>query len=144
VLNISNADNKQGAGWSTLANDCWVLGGIHAQLPFQLTSHPSSATIKNPNFVQGRSNENHMMRITARELLALTHFGYRKCINPNIDSQSRALGVKFEFRCFDKVKAGEATIASYLKLIRHQSQVMKRHGAVPVREHINQSLAINA
>lgn len=141
VLNIVNKAQLAGGGWSTLANDCWILGGIHAQLPFQLASHPVGETFKDPNYVDGKSNENHMMRITARELIGLTHFGYRVSTNPNIDTKSRALGVKYELVCFDKSKADEATIAGYLQVVRAQAQTMKDHGVMPVRKYVNQMWA---
>lgn len=136
VLNILNKYNKDGESWSTLVNDCWILGGIHAQLPFQLVSNPSSQTFKAPNYVEGITNEKYMMRVTGRELIGLAHFGYQGCVNPNIDSKSRELGVKYELRCFDKAKASQASLASYLKIVRHYAQVMKKHGAMPLRKDI--------
>ncbi|MFT5692362.1 MAG: hypothetical protein ACI92E_001694 [Oceanicoccus sp.] len=138
VLNIVKSVANPGRYWSTLANDCWILGGIHAHMPFQLVSHPARETIKDPNYVDGQSNENHMMRITARELIGLARFGYRTSTSPDIDSKSRALGVKYELYCFDKAKADEATIAKYLQVVRDQAQIMKNHGAMPVRKYINQ------
>lgn len=137
VLDIVNKSQTPGGNWSTLANDCWILGGIHAHLPFQLVSNPTGATIKNPNYVSGKSNESHMMRVTARELIGLTRFGYKACSNFDIDSKSRELGVKYELRCFNTSKAREASIAGYLKVVRSQAQMMINHGAMPVRKYIN-------
>ncbi|HEY7772513.1 MAG TPA: hypothetical protein VIC26_04995 [Marinagarivorans sp.] len=82
------------------------------------------------------TNEKYVMRVTARELIGLAHFGYQGCVNPNIDSKSRELGVKYELRCFDKAKASEATLASYLKIVRHYAQIMKKHGAMLLRKDI--------
>lgn len=138
VLNIVNKTKQLGRGWSTLANDCWILGGIHARLPFQLVSDPVGQTFKDPNYVDGKSNENHMMRVTARELIGLTHFGYRASSNPVIDIESRALGVKYELVCFDKAKADDASIAKYLQVVRSQALMMKDHGAMPVRQYVSQ------
>lgn len=55
--------------WSMLMNDAWVLGGLHSGTPFYLASPRTSQNLTgtNPDFP---------MTVTARELIAITQFGY--------------------------------------------------------------------
>lgn len=137
VLNILNQNKVAGEDWSILLNDCWILGGIHGHLPFQLASNPASEVFKSPTYQHNKTDVSRIMRVTGRELIGLTHFGYRACANPSIDSKSRALGIKFELRCFDKAKANDATIAEYLKVVKEYRNLMATKGAMPVRKKVS-------
>ena len=136
VLDIPIRDQSSGRNWTTLANDCWILGGIHAHLPFQLVSPPVKSTFINANFDPSVHDSTRLMRVTARELLGLAAFGYKSAVNQEIDSESRRLGVRYELRCYDTAKADQATIASYLQVVRRFTQAMLKDGAAPVAQEV--------
>lgn len=80
--------------WSIPLNDSWLMGGIHARLPFYLASPRTKANIVDPAFG---------FTVTGRELIGLTTFGYQ--VNPNT-----RLGEVFECKA-----AGKATSATFMQ-----------------------------
>jgi hypothetical protein len=81
--------------WSIPLNDAWLMGGIHAWLPFYLASPRTKENIVDPTFG---------FTVTGRELIGLMTFGYSR--NPNT-----RLGEVFE--CSNPAKARSATFTQY-------------------------------
>lgn len=81
---VLNSDN-----WTLLANDAWILGGLHSQTPFYLASTRNEANIRG-------NNPNHPMSVTGRELIGVMRHGYQvvqghptlgdvaRCNNPGV------------------------------------------------------------
>jgi hypothetical protein len=89
--------------WSPVVNDCWVLGGVHRQAPFQLISVRS---LKN---LWDFDRKDHV--VTAREILGLFHFGYSMTQGP----------ASLCFTCTDVAKADAATLQEYSSFMKHQA-----------------------
>ena len=81
--------------WSIPLNDSWLMGGIHAGLPFYVASPRTQGNILDPQWG---------ITVTGRELLGLTTFGYE--LNPNT-----TLGEVYE--CQNPAKASRATFMEY-------------------------------
>ena len=88
--------------WSLLANDAWVLGGIHARTEFHFAS-----PLRWENLWDERGRR---MTVTAREVIGITAFGYRI---------SRPVP-KFEAvaKCVDEKKTAEASLPAYKKEVQ--------------------------
>jgi hypothetical protein len=83
--------------WSLLANDAWVLGGIHARTEFHFAS-----PFKWENLWDERGN---WMTVTAREVIGITAFGYRVSRPvPKLEAVAR---------CSDENKAVSASLPAY-------------------------------
>src|SRR5262245_33445627 len=82
--------------WSLLANDAWVLGGIHAGTEFHFAS---PLRWQNLWLEKGRT-----MTVTAREAICITSSGYQ-IIRPNPKLEAVAV-------CTDATKAKEASLLS--------------------------------
>ena len=94
--------------WSIPLNDSWLMGGIHAQLPFYLASPRTKQNIVDPTFG---------VTVTGRELIGLMEFGYG--LNPNT-----RLGEVFE--CDEPAKAVAATFVAYEAAFRARNGDWKR------------------
>ncbi|MDB9454021.1 hypothetical protein [Dolichospermum circinale] len=89
---ILNSEN-----WTLIANDAWVIGGIHANTDFHFASPLRWSNLWN--------NDRKRMSITAREIIGITSFGY-KIIKPNPKLEAVAL-------CVDNKKAMSASLVKY-------------------------------
>jgi hypothetical protein len=100
-INFGTSNDRSGGSvlwstyWSIPLNDSWLMGGIHARLPFYLASPRTKANIVDPAYG---------FTVTGRELIGLTTFGYQ--VNPNT-----RLGEVFE--CKVPGKAMNATFVQY-------------------------------
>src|SRR5262245_39744458 len=65
--------------WCLVLNDCWLVGGVHRQAPFQLMSMPKWQNVWAPDY-QG-------FVVTARELIGLKVFGYEREVGPGARGQ---------------------------------------------------------
>jgi hypothetical protein len=83
--------------WSLLANDAWLLGGIHARTEFHFASPLRWSNLWNA--ADGR------MTITARELIGIAAFGYtiRRPV-PQLEAVAQ---------CVDDHKAAAASLPAY-------------------------------
>ena len=83
--------------WSLLANDAWLLGGIHACTEFHFAS-----PLRWQNLWDERGGR---MTVTARELIGITAFGYRISRPvPQLEAVAR---------CADEQKAAAASLSAY-------------------------------
>jgi hypothetical protein len=82
--------------WSLLANDAWLLGGIHAQTEFHFAS-----PLRWENLWASSAKR---MTITGREAICITTSGY-KIIRPNLKLEAVAI-------CTDPTKANSASLLS--------------------------------
>ena len=89
--------------WDILVNDSWILGGIHAQLPFLLKTVLTCNTVYNVD-QKDNPDQTRVMYVTTREIAGLNLFGYRK----NADNAEGQL-----FLCEDKNAADDANFQSY-------------------------------
>ena len=101
LITMSEDPNAQGSildakQWSLLANDAWVLGGIHAGTEFHFAS---PLRWQNLWLEKGRT-----MTVTAREAICITSSGYQ-IIRPNPKLEAVAV-------CTDATKAKEASLLS--------------------------------
>jgi len=89
--------------WDILVNDSWILGGIHAQLPFLLKTVLTFASVYN---VEQKNNpdQTRVMYVTTREIAGLNLFGYKK---DKEDAEGQ------HFLCTDKNSASDANFESY-------------------------------
>ncbi len=94
--------------WSLLANDAWVLGGIHARTEFHFAS-----PLRWENLWDARGNR---MTVTAREVIGIMAFGYR-IIRPVPQLEAVA-------QCIDPIKAAAASLPAYKKEIQ-KYQIIK-------------------
>ena len=88
--------------WSLLANDAWLLGGIHARTEFHFASPLRWENL----WDEGGSR----MTVTAREVIGITAFGYR-IIRPIPKLEAVA-------QCTDEKKAAVASLPAYKKEIQ--------------------------
>jgi hypothetical protein len=88
--------------WSLLANDAWVLGGIHACTEFHFAS---------PLWWENLWDERgRRMTVTAREVIGITAFGYRISRPvPKLEAVAK---------CIDEKKAAEASLPAYQKEVQ--------------------------
>ena len=87
--------------WSLLANDAWLLGGIHAKTEFHFASPLSWRNLWDEAMER--------LTVTAREVIGITAHGY-KLSRPNRKLEAVA-------RCIDEEKVARAS------LITHKNQV---------------------
>ena len=88
--------------WSLLANDAWVLGGIHARTEFHFAS-----PLRWENLWDERGSR---MTVTAREVIGITAFGYRISRPvPQLEAVAQ---------CIDAHKAGLASLPAYKKAVQ--------------------------
>jgi hypothetical protein len=88
--------------WSLLANDAWVLGGIHARTEFHFAS-----PLGWENLWDGRGNR---MTVSAREVIGITAFGYRISRPiPKLEAVAQ---------CTDDRKAAAASLPAYKKEVQ--------------------------
>jgi len=92
--------------WSLLANDAWVLGGIHARTEFHFAS-----PLRWKNLWNERSSR---MTVTAREVIGITAFGYRVSRPiPKLEAVAR---------CTDEKRAAAASLPTYKKeVLKYQT-----------------------
>jgi hypothetical protein len=109
-LNFGTSSERAGGSvlwsryWSIPLNDSWLLGGVHAALPFYLASPRTASNLNDPT---------HGMTVTARELIGLKTFGYQ--MNPNT-----RLGEVFE--CADPHRAATATLQQYQRAVEESQR----------------------
>jgi len=97
---ILTADN-----WSLLANDAWLLGGLHAQTEFHFASPLSWKNLWD--------EEAQRMTVTAREAIGITLHGYQiRRPQPKLE----AVAV-----CIDQRKARAASLTSYREGVQSDS-----------------------
>ena len=83
--------------WSLLANDAWILGGIHARTEFHFAS-----PLRWENLWDENGNR---MTVTAREVIGITAFGYEISRPvPKLEAVAQ---------CTDKSRAAAATLPAY-------------------------------
>ncbi len=99
------------ANWSLLANDAWLLGGIHARTEFHFASPLRWENL----WDEGKGR----ITVTAREAIGITSFGYR-IIRPV--PQLEAVAV-----CDDEGRAAAASLVAY------RDEVLKRQTADELR-----------
>ena len=107
LITLDEGNPDQGSilsakNWSLLANDSWLLGGIHARTEFHFAS-----PLRWENFWDTPGKR---MTINAREVIGITASGYR-IIKPY--PQLEALAV-----CADSGKAAKASLLSYKKSVQ--------------------------
>lgn len=91
------------AHWSLLANDAWLLGGIHAQTEFHFAS-----PLRWENLWD---EERGWMTVTARELIGIVAFGYRIRM-----TALEPVGV-----CVDAARARAASLPAYRDAVSRYS-----------------------
>jgi len=88
--------------WSLLANDAWVLGGIHARTEFHFAS-----PLRWENLWDSRGNRT---TVTAREVIGITAFGYRISRPvPKLEAVAQ---------CTDEKNAAAASLPAYKKEVQ--------------------------
>ncbi len=88
--------------WSLLANDAWVLGGIHARTQFHFAS-----PLRWQNLWDERGRR---ITVTAREVIGITAFGYRISRPvPQLEAVAQ---------CIDANKAAAASLPVYKKEVQ--------------------------
>jgi hypothetical protein len=88
--------------WSLLANDAWVLGGIHARTEFHFAS-----PLRWENLWDERGSR---MTVTAREVIGITAFGYGISRPvPKLEAVAQ---------CTDGKKAAAASLPAYKKEVQ--------------------------
>lgn len=88
--------------WSLLANDAWVLGGIHARTEFHFAS-----PLRWENLWDERGRR---LTVTAREVIGITTCGYRISRPvPKLEAVAQ---------CTDTVKAAAASLPAYQKAVQ--------------------------
>lgn len=98
--------------WSLLANDAWVLGGIHARTEFHFAS-----PLRWENLWDERGNR---MTITAREIIGITASGYRISRPvPKLEAVAK---------CTDNKKAAAASLRTYKKEIQKYQTIEALRG----------------
>lgn len=85
------------SSWTTVINDCWLMGAVHACKKFILVSSVKDVETNVYNY------SNKMFVVTGRELTGLRIFGYAPSI---VDG-------KVSFICKNKEKAMNATFQEY-------------------------------
>jgi len=90
--------------WSLLANDAWLLGGIHARTEFHFAS-----PLRWENLWDAR------MTVTAREVIGITAFGYR-ISRPVPKLEAVAL-------CTDEKKVAAASLSAYKKEVQRYQTI---------------------
>jgi hypothetical protein len=113
--------------WSLLCNDAWVLGGINSHANFRFASPIRMNDLWD--------SKNKRMTVMARELIALTSFGYQ--LEPSNDPGGDTFNVKGRQRenikeqtmtayayghCEDKKKATQASLISYRDQVQRYQQ----------------------
>ena len=93
--------------WSLLANDAWVLGGVHARTEFHFASPLRWENLWDES---GRR-----MTVTAREVLGITAFGYpiRRPI-PKLEAVAK---------CIDEKRAAAASLPAYKKEVQKYQKI---------------------
>ena len=88
--------------WSLLANDAWVLGGIHARTEFHFAS-----PLRWENLWDARGGR---MTVTAREVIGITAFGFqiRRPV-PKLEAVAQ---------CTDEKKAAAASLPVYKREVQ--------------------------
>jgi hypothetical protein len=104
--------------WSLLANDAWVLGGIHAGTEFHFASPLRWENLWDEN---GRR-----ITVTAREVIAITAFGYRiSRPNPKLEAVAQ---------CIDAKRAAAASLPAYKREVQKYETIeafRKFYGTIP-------------
>jgi hypothetical protein len=93
------------ANWSLLANDSWLLGGIHAETEFHFASPLRWSNLWD--------EDKNRISVTAREVIGIMSFGY-KIIRPNPKLEAVAI-------CSDKQTAMTASLLKYKEKIQMYS-----------------------
>lgn len=111
--------------WSIVLNDAWVLGGIHGYINFELVSSLEEGSILDSRYTPDQPKD-RMFRVTGRELIGLTTFGYAQVygpverishdINPQRSTRSNAL-----IQCVNKSLAKSATFTRYQQAIQDKA-----------------------
>jgi hypothetical protein len=110
VINVYGRASVGGAmligvkNWDILVNDSWVMGGIHAQVPFFLKTILSFDTVYN-EAQQRNPDPTRVLFVTTREVAGLSLFGYRMTDPADNDGQ--------KFECDQPALAGNATFKAY-------------------------------
>jgi hypothetical protein len=93
--------------WSLLANDAWLLGGIHARTEFHFASPLRWENL----WDEGGSR----MTVTAREVIGITAFGYRISRPiPKLEAVAQ---------CTDTKKASAASLPAYKKEVQKYQKI---------------------
>ena len=93
--------------WSLLANDAWVLGGIHARTEFHFAS-----PLRWENLWDERGRR---MTVTAREVIGITSCGYRISRPvPKLEAVAQ---------CTDEKKAAVASLPAYKKEVQKYQMI---------------------
>lgn len=89
--------------WDIWVNDSWILGGIHAQVPFLLKTVLTFDSVYNMGETKNE-DQTRVLFVTTREIAGLNLFGYRK----NKEDADGQL-----FLCEEKGAASGANFQSY-------------------------------
>ena len=89
-----------GSKWSFTINDTWLLGGIHANVPFYPASFMTKANLYHKDYV---------LSITGRELIGLCLFGYKQVKGHGSIGSAMV--------CHDKRKAAAARLVDYQEAV---------------------------
>jgi hypothetical protein len=91
--------------WSLLANDAWLIGGIHAKTEFHFASPLRWTNLWD--------DDSKRMTVTAREVIGIISLGY-KIIRPNPKLEAVAV-------CIDENKATTASLLIYQEKVQMHS-----------------------
>lgn len=113
------------SAWSIFLNDSWILGGIHGHINFELISIPSNESIISKDYKKGDPAD-RIFRVTGRELIGLTSFGYAQVYGPveKISSEIRPSHLPYcnaLIQCVDKGAANDATFTRYREVIAQKA-----------------------
>ena len=118
--------------WSIFLNDSWILGGLHSHINFELVSVPSGETILNKDFKEGDPPD-RIFRVTGRELIGLTSFGYAQVYGPveKISDEIRPAHSPYcnaLIQCLDRALASSATFTKYREVIAQKAGEVAEKG----------------
>ena len=118
--------------WSIFLNDAWILGGIHGHINFELISTPSDETLMNKKFKKGEPLD-WIFRVTGRELIGLTSFGYAQVCGPvelvSTEIRPRPFsGCNALIQCVNPALSDSATFTDYQKVIEAKASLAVSKG----------------
>jgi hypothetical protein len=89
--------------WDIIVNDSWIMGGVHAQVPFLLKTVLDFNNVYKPE-QRNNPDQTRVLWATTREIAGLNLFGYQK-------KSESADGQLFE--CVQKPAANNANFQDY-------------------------------
>ncbi len=120
------------SAWSIILNDSWILGGIHGHVNFELISLPSEDSVINKSY-SSTDSVDRIFRVTGRELIGLTSFGYAQVCGPveKISADIRPAHLpncNALIQCVNPGLADSATFTAYQDVILRKASLAVANG----------------